>query len=177
VTELSNDPPIPENDNTIPAQTAPGVMLFSILLLIGVLVLSSAMLFHYGLGAKADGENPSAFSFSALVEKGKALSARARETAEQKRAEKEAAASTETDDAGVKKFFSGRKGDAVRWPKLKLTGFGRSFDGQSDFAIINKSHVYVDSEINGATLIEISARGVVVEFQGERKTLTVEESL
>jgi hypothetical protein len=73
----------------------------------------------------------------------------------------------------VKRFFP-RDNAEVRWPKLKLTGFGRSADGEGGFGIINEKHVLKGQEISGVKLVEIRAHGVVLEYKGERKTLAVD---
>lgn len=145
-------------------------MLISMLLLIAVLILSSVMLMHYALGGKeGEGGKPS-FSFANLIEKGKALSVQPEPTAEQQEPESQPMATdTKSSEQGVKRFFSGN----IRWPRLKLSGFGKGSGNQSDFAIINGEQVLVNTPINGVMLVKILDQGVVMEYKGEQKTLTV----
>jgi len=67
-----------------------------------------------------------------------------------------------------------RPPDKVKWPKLKLTGFGSSTGGTGGFAIINGKQIHPEQTVEGVTLREIRAHDVVVEYMGERRTLTVE---
>ncbi len=175
MTNLSNTPATPENDNINPKSSSPWVMLISMLLLISVLILSSAMLMHYALGEKEREANGSAFSFTKLLEKGKALAARPAPKAEEQPIKEETvvAEGPNSSKQGIKRFFPRESQSAVRWPKLKLTGFGKGSGNQSDFAIINGEQILVGSRIDGVILVEILNQGVVVEHKGERKILTV----
>lgn len=175
MTELSNAPPIPETDKEAPQHTSPWIMLTSMLLLIAGLVLTSAMLVHYALERRS-GADGSRFDLSQLLEKGKTLSAQAKARVAESSKPKAAVEEPETGKTtgmGMKRFFPGGNG-AVRWPKLKLTGFGKPTDGEGGFAIINEKHVLKEQEIAGVKLVEIRAHGVVVEYKGERKTLAVD---
>ena len=62
--------------------------------------------------------------------------------------------------------------DPVRWPQLKLAGFG-SGAGGGGYAIINGSMVRCGEWVNKVQVIEVQEGCVIVELQGERKTLTM----
>jgi hypothetical protein len=178
VTETSTPPPIPENDNMTPAPSSPWVMLISMLLLISGLILSSAMLVHYAMDGKEGAAWDSFFDLAKqfAMEEGEEFSARTQ--AKQSGSENESSASTGSNpsDLSFKKFFSGGGGGdgTVRWPKLKVTGFGTSADAEGGFAIINGKHVLVNTFIGEVKLVEIRTHGAVVEYKGEQKILPVE---
>ena len=165
-------PLIPENDNDVPESSSPWVMLISMLLLIGLLTLSSALLMQYVVdkGGDADGNG---IDFAGFLAKGKALS-------EGIQAEKEPGETptevqgSKASDPTVRNFFSGSS--TVRWPKLKLTGFGSSTDEEGGFAIINGTPVLLNTYIGDMKLVEIQAHGAVVEYKGEHKLLTVDHT-
>lgn len=171
MTETNNSLPNPENNDTPQETTSPWVMIISMLLLISGLLLSSAMLIHHA----TNGENSSAkkpfFDFTNLMKKGMALSAKEKQPEQTETVKKEPAQPTAS---AVKKLLSSRNGGAVRWPKLKLTGFGAPTNSNTGFAIINGKHIIVGGTVNGATLTEILDHGVRVEYKGESKTLIVE---
>lgn len=75
---------------------------------------------------------------------------------------------------GLRQIVEGSSDGNVRWPRLRMTGFGKSSDGTEDFAIINGDLVHPGENAGKVTLVEVRARDVVVEYRGERKTLTVE---
>ena len=173
MTELSNDPPIPETDQEAPEQNSPWIMLTSMLLLIAGLILTSAMLIHYAPEHSSGEQDGPRSEWSQLLEKGKTLA----DQAQAKKIEnKTSTASVEktkpgkTEATGIKRFFT-RDNSDIRWPKLKLTGFGKSADGEGGFGIINEKHILKGQEISGAKLVEIRAHGVVLEYKGERKVL------
>jgi len=177
VTETSTPPPAPENDNITPASSSsPWVMVISMLLLISGLILSSAMLMHYAMDGKEGTAMESTFDFARLMEKGKGFPAKAQATREQTAIENEPPTATDSKpvDSFFKKFFSGRGNGTVRWPKLKLAGFGTPSGGEVGFAIINGKHIVVGGTVNGATLVKILEYGVLLEYKGETKTIIVE---
>jgi hypothetical protein len=47
-------------------------------------------------------------------------------------------------------------------------------DADGGFAIINEKQILVGNQIGDVTLVEIRTHGVVVELDGEQKTLTVD---
>lgn len=171
MTEISNPPPVPENDNIPPEPASPWVMLISMLLLISGLILSSAMLVHYAMNGKDSADKESFFDFAKLMEAGKEFSTKVQIREKPTTEENESVAPI---DSAVKKFLSGGENGSVRWPKLKLSGFGIPSNGKVGFAIINGKHVIVGSTVSGATLVEILDHGVRVEYKGETKTLIVE---
>jgi hypothetical protein len=146
-------------------------MLTTLLLLIGGLLLSSAMLIHYGLQSRS-GTEGSGFSLAGLMEQGRDFAAK---TKLQPLEEPVTNSVTEAvpEDLGIKKFFPASNGN-VKWPKLKLTGCGRGVDADGGFAIINEKQILVGNQIGDVTLVEIRTHGVVVELDGEQKTLTVD---
>jgi hypothetical protein len=175
VSELSKEPPIPDEPIESEGPAARGIMLVTMLLLIAGFLMTGIMLFHYGYKAKHPDTPFPALPLASLKEKGKAYAAKLKppEKAEAV-AEAEQPAETKPADAGLGKLFSGR-GDSVRWPKLKLTGFGSSTDGGGGFAIINGDQVHPGQLIDGKVkLVEIRAQDVVVEYMGETQTLTVD---
>jgi len=151
-------------------------MLVSMLLLISGLILSSAMLMHYAQGSKKSADKESTFDFARLTEKGKELFAKVPAAKEQEKAGNKPPPTEDAKsrDSAIKNFFSGREGGTVRWPKLKLTGFGIPSGGEVGFAIINRKHVVVGGTISGARLVKILEYGVLVEYKGETKTIIVE---
>ena len=177
MTETSTPPPAPENDNITPASSSsPWVMIISMLLLISGLILSSAMLMHYAMGGKEGTAKGFTFDFTKLMEKGKDFSAKAQTTKKQATTENEPPVATDSKpvDSIFKKFFS-RGGDrAIRWPKLKLTGFGTPSGSDAGFAIINGKQIVVGGTVNGAALVRILEYGVLLEYKGERKVVIVE---
>lgn len=76
--------------------------------------------------------------------------------------------------ATTSSLFASRE-KAVRWPKLKLSGFGTSADGSGDFAFINNKRVHPGQLIDEKVLlVEVRADDVIVEYQGETKTLSLQ---
>ncbi|MEN8255462.1 MAG: hypothetical protein ABFR33_08330 [Verrucomicrobiota bacterium] len=133
------------------------------------------MLMHYAMDGKEGTAKGFTLDFTKLMEKGKDFSAKAQADKKQAATENEPPAATDSKpaDSIFKKFFS--RGDgAVRWPKLKLTGFGTPSGNDSGFAIINGKHVVVGGTVNGATLVRILEYGVLLEYKGERKVVIVE---
>ena len=179
MTETSTPPPIPENDNMTPAPSSPWVMLISMLLLISGLMLSSAMLVHYAMDGKEGATWDSFFDLAKqlVMEDAEEFSAGTQAANKQSGAENESSVSpgSNPSDLSFKKFFSGGGEDGtVRWPKLKVTGFGTSADAEGGFAIINGKHVLVNTFVGEVKLVEIRTHGAVVEFKGEQKILPVE---
>lgn len=182
--ELNNEPTLREDDNDAEATASRGVMFTTILLLIGGLLLTSVMLIHYGLkGTDENGETISGLTrFAAMIKSAPAKDSMDPATQAPSPQALSSAAPINTQNTGVtsssrfsfKNLFSKNGSGSVRWPRLKLAGFGLPSDGEVGFAIINGKHVIEGSTINGAMLKEILAHGVVVEYKGETKTLIVE---
>lgn len=175
MSELSSDPPISEEQVKIEEPRQHGTMLVTLLLLICGFLMASFMMLHYGFQAKHPEGKSIGFDLDALKEKGKVYAARLK--APEKPGEEAPPiqeATTHPDDSNIKKLF-GKLDGKVRWPKLKLTGFGSSADGTGGFAIINGKQVHPGQLIDKkARLTEIRSQDVVVEYMGETRTLTVD---
>jgi hypothetical protein len=166
-------PLIPENDNDVPESSSPWVMLISMFLLISLFILSSALLLQYAADKRGDAEG-NGIDFAGFLKQGKAFT-------EGMRAKKEPGETpaevqdSQGSESTTWNFFSGN--GTVRWPKLKLTGFGTSTDDEEGgFAIINGTQVLLNTYIGDVKLVEIQAHGAVVEYKGEHKLLTVDHT-
>ena len=166
-------PPISDKDEPSDASSSSRAMLMTMLLLIAGLILSSAMMLHYafegeegsgGIGLAGPEEADSTWTGDSDGSPGK--------DAASAPADGPAYAPAES---AVSRFFSARDDGTVKWPKLKLTGFGKSKDKEDSFAIINGQHVTVSNYINDVQLVEIRAHGAVVEYRGERRVITVDQ--
>jgi hypothetical protein len=183
VTKLDTKPVLREKDNDTEPTSSAGVMFTSLLLLIGGLLLTSAMLIHYGFkGTGENGESISGLTRVLEMAKSKPVENRAvEETHVSAPSPPPEVAPAATLDAAAKPsgfnfkdLFSKKRNGSVRWPRLKLSGFGLPAEGEVGFAIINGKHVVEGSTVNGATVQEILAHGVRLEYKGETKTLIVE---
>ncbi len=163
MSDLENLSPTPENSDE-PKKISPGVMLTTMLLLIVGLLLSSILLLYSAL--KRQGGPDAELNMEALIEQAKAHTAQPRKT------EQPAELKPENPSTDLKQIFSGNTGKTTKWPKLKLTGFGSS--AQGGFAIINGRQVLLNESIGPVQLVAIRSHGVIVEYMGERKTLTVD---
>lgn len=164
MTDLNHEPSIEEAANADETRTPAGVMLVTMVLLISGLLLTSAMLLHYGL-KKTGGPEASGQGLAQLLSQLKTREAKDPAAAE---------AAEKSTGFSLKNLFS-RSGDKqTRWPRLKLSGFGLPSEGERGFAIINGKHVIEGSTISGARLTEIQEHGVVLEYKGETRTLIVE---
>ncbi len=175
--ELNKEPDIRENDAE--ATSSPGVMLTTILLLIGGLLLTSSMLIHYGMGTTDEnGESTSGLTHLLEMAKGKPtgspMDSEANGSATLPPASPAKAQDAVDKSSGfsLRNLFAG--GGNVRWPRLKLTGFGQPSRGKVGFAIINGKHTIEGGTIKGVTLVKILDQGVQVEYKGETKTLIIE---
>ena len=180
VSELSNEPSIQPEDSEESGNTPShsGTMLVTMLLLIAGFSLSSFMLFYYGVKAgNTDGTQRKLFDFAALKEKGAAYTAQLKSPDKPEsgdHADPGAAATDQKKSEGLK-LFSSKNNGKVRWPKMKLTGFGTSSDGTEGFAIINGKQFHPGQLIDGkAKLVEVRSQDVVLEYMGETRTLTVD---
>ncbi len=171
MSDLIDGSPLPdENGELEQEEHSTWAMFLSILLLIAGFLLASALLIQQTLSANnADGEP--IFQLSQLIEKGKEMGSRP--------AAEPVASATTTNEANtsalasIKQMVNLPTGETVRWPKLKLTGFGTSTDGAEGFAIINGDLIHPGETTRKVTLVEIRSHDVIVEYKGERKTLTV----
>ncbi len=172
MTELSNEPTLHEDDPGTERKPAPGVMLISILLLIVGFLLASAMLLHYGMEGNGETGNPIP-GLAQTLEKAKSMVAATKTDPETPAPAKVPEVAAKPKESGIKGLFPAKSGN-VRWPRLELAGFGIPAAGETGFAIINGKHVVVGGEIKGATLVEILGHGVLLEYKGETKTLSIE---
>ena len=179
----SNDETMPEELNT-ETPVSQGVMFTTMLLLICGLLLTSAMLLHYGLKQTDDeGKTISGLTLALEMMRSRASSDLIPGSPTTSAAETESPsapvagkidATDEKTGFNLKGLFSKSNDGSVRWPRLKLTGFGLPSQGQVGFALINGKHVVEGGSINNVKLVEILEHGVVVEYKGETKTLIVE---
>lgn len=179
-------PIIPENEPS--GASSPWPMLVSMLLLIAGLLLSSAMLVYYAQDNNPDG----AASFAAFlqqIDESKTLSPGEPaqvdgKTAAQAPAQPPAAvatagapkAGTASDESFFSRLLTRIDDGRVKWPKLKLTGFGTATDEEAGFAIINGKQVLVNTYIDEVKLVEIRDHGALVEYKGEQKFITVNQA-
>lgn len=155
---------------------APGAMLVSILLLIGGLLLTSALLLDSGLANKESPFPSKHIIFSQTLKKTEEIIAYAKTKSANRAPIPSSQASTfEIKGKNILNFsFKEKDGNGVRWPRLKLSGFGKATANKTDFAIINGNRIKIGDSIRGATLIKIVDQGVELEYQGATKILTIE---
>ena len=166
VNEFSNEnPAIPEGIEK-PRQS-PWLMLISLVLLISGLLLTSFLMLFYAWQHTGQSTMKS-FDFSALMKRN---TTSAPQTAEAQPVQPVAA---DQNAQPNKALFTKSNGDNVKWPRLKLSGFGTSSDGKSGFAIINGNQVLQGETLGKVTLLEVHAHAVVVEYMGVHKALTMD---
>lgn len=173
MTDLSNTPEI--EDKVYDGQggtPSPWTMLFTMLLLIAGLLLASALMMNHMYKTNAE-SGEKGLDFSELVAKAKAMTDRAPPP---ESVEPVAAPAPQTSPLeSLKKIVSSAgSSDGVRWPRLKLAGFGTSADGLESFAIINGEQVHPGQTVNKVKVVEVRAHDVVVEYMGELKTLAMD---
>lgn len=169
--------------------TSQSTMLFTMLLLTAALLLTGRMMMHYARANLSEAEMQAMGIGSTNSFDGFGLSTLAERIKEEKTSfatkhndnsasAANVAAKTNlhgtSDENSIKQFFN-MGGENVRWPRLKLTGFGSSKDGHGGFAIINGEQFHPGQLIDGKVkLVEVRAQDVVVEYMGETKTLIVD---
>lgn len=171
VSEPNDNSPSPSETTDTAAPSSSGPTLVSMLLLIAALSLGGIMMLHYAAknnpapeGAEASEKPEAGFNFEKIANLFK-KEVRPADT------NTTAVAAAEEEKGGFK-LFSGD--GSVRWPKLKLTGFGVGAGGGEDFAIINGQYIHPGQLIDGkAKLVEVREHDVVVEYKGETKALMV----
>jgi hypothetical protein len=146
------------------------IMLFTMLILTVGFSFSSMLLMNQSLQVQS-AEGTPIFALADMIEKGKSLAARP------------ILAETDMDSgsavlsspiADIKQIvMSQTSSDKIKWPRLRMTGFGISSDGTESFAIINGDLVHPGEFAGKVQLVEVRAHDVVVEYKGERKLLTV----
>ncbi|VGO20077.1 hypothetical protein [Pontiella sulfatireligans] len=172
MSNLSNEAPISETESPEKRQTSSGVMLVTLLLLIAALLLTSTMMVHYAI-QQQDGNGQSiGAQLAGMLDKGKAYSSQFKGAVQQKSQQEEA--KTQTAASKAVSLFSSSAGKKVKWPRMALAGFGRSTDGDGGFAIINGDQILPGQYAGKVKLVEIRNQGVVVEYMGEQKYLTVD---
>jgi hypothetical protein len=147
-------------------------MLITMVLLIAGLLLATVLMVNHVNKTKAD-SGEQGLGFSELVAKATAMMVR--EPSPQ--TEEPAAAPTPQTSPldNLKNMVSSAgSSDKVKWPRLKLTGFGTSSDALESFAIINGEQVHPGQMVDKVEVVEVRGHDVVVEYMGERKTLTVD---
>ncbi|MBT8043036.1 MAG: hypothetical protein HKP10_02455 [Kiritimatiellales bacterium] len=174
MSNTDNTSPNPET-HLADTETRPySSMLVTLLLLIAGLLLSSVLMLHYGY--KAGGEKMAlpGVNFTELKEKGVAYQQQVTQPASDDPVAQEPPQKTEQESGGIGQLLAAR-GEKVRWPRLRLTGFGRSSDGTGGFAIINNQQVFLGELIDGkAKLIEVRTHDVVVEYKGETRIISTD---
>jgi hypothetical protein len=171
VSDLSKNPDIQDEIYDGHEASSPWSMLFTMLLLIAGLLLASILMINHVSKKRAESGEP-AFGFSELIAKGKAMTDR---TPSSPAAEPVVAPAESSTLDNLKQMVSNAgSSDKVRWPRLKLTGFGTSTDGLDSFAIINGEQVHPGQIVDKVTVVEVRTRDVLVEYKGEQKTLTMD---
>ncbi|MDF7809115.1 hypothetical protein P4E94_16840 [Pontiellaceae bacterium B12219] len=176
---MSNDIPASENPlNSGHQSPPPAVMMITLLLLISTLLLTGFMMMYYSRTYKEQAPNSVANETSSsdlppnpLT---KLLPKKDNEQTSGTSISSEHSDSQSEEKNGMINQLFGTKTDSVRWPKMKLTGFGTSADGTGGFAIIN-NHKYNTGQLIGGKvrLIEVRKYDVLLEMSGETNTLTV----
>lgn len=156
---------LPQKNNTAQNEPTPGTMPITILLLVGGLLLTSAMMVNYTLGTK-NIYGKTTVNVSALTEnlKEKIIVMNASSSLKKEKTEELL---------------------PVQWPELTLTGFGTGIGGKDGFAFINGQSVVPGQKLNTATeeeaipvkIIKVVTQGVLVECGGEQKLLTVKATI
>lgn len=169
MSDLTNSDPIEEDSVDGQETHSSWSMGFTMLLLIAGFLFASALLVRQTLSARnVDGEP--LFQLSQFLEKGKELAARAQTRTPAVSDEEEGKSSPFED---IKQIVNIQPSENVRWPRLKLTGFGKSTESNEGFAIINGDLVHPGEYAGKVKLVDIRSHDVVVEYKGEQKTLTV----
>jgi S1-C subfamily serine protease len=173
VSDLSNIPKMQDEPSDGQEISSPWVMLITMLLLIAGLFLASVLMMDHLNKTKAEtGERSS--GFSELVAKVKAATVRV--PPQQTVVEPEATPKPQPSPLESLKQMVSSAGssDKVRWPRLKLTGFGKSTDDLESFAIINGEQVHPGQMVDKVRVVEVRAHDVIVEYMGEQKNLTMD---
>ena len=171
MSELSKDNPL-SNDDLDDAQEVLGAgpMVFTMILMIAGFLFAGTLLVQQTLQSKSADGMP-IFDPARIADAGQSMANPP--PIDPEAVEEQPAASTSPLD-GLRQMVNLPTSDGVRWPRLKVTGFGTSTDESEGFAIINGDLVHPGEYAGKVKLVEIRTHDVVVEYQGERKTLTVE---
>ena len=172
MSDLSNNPDMHEEIYDGQGASSSWSMLFTMLLLIAGLLLASVLMLNH-LSKKRAESGEKGLVFSELIATAKALTVRA--SPPQAAEPAEASPPEPSTLENLKKIVSSAgSSDKVRWPRLKLTGFGTSTDGLDSFAIINGEQVHPGQIVDKVTVVEVRTRDVLVEYKGEQKILTMD---
>lgn len=155
-----------ENENK---KQSPWVMLTSLLLLIVGLLLTSFMLLYYAW-QRTDHAGFDSIDLTRILHHNTPKTA-AHETP----ASEPTTAAVDLPAAGnhVNANLPASGNEKVKWPKIKLSGFGTSSDGSGGFAIINGEQVLQGGSVGKITLLEVHAHAVILEYMGEQKSMTM----
>ena len=147
-----------------------GMMLFTMLILTAGLSFSSILMMNQSLKVQS-AEGTPIFVLADVIEESKSLANRPILKEMEGGSGSTALSSPIADIKQI--VISQTSSDKVKWPKLRMTGFGISSDGSESFAIINGDLVHPGELAGKVQLLEVRAHDVVVEYKGERKLLTV----
>lgn len=176
----TNDKPTSsEKDSDTETPSSSAIMLTTIMLLIGGLLLTSAMLIHYGFkNAKESDTFATNLSLAQETAKSKLSKnfahAKTRISASRPFATNSQETAAKPSKINFKNLFAKHGKSPARWPKLELSGFGILSHEKTGFAIINQKRIMEGSTIKGVKVLKILSHGVLVEYKGETKTLIVE---
>jgi hypothetical protein len=174
VSDLSNTPETRDEITDSEKATSPWAMLITMLLLIAGLLLTSVLMVDHLNKTKAE-PGAKGIGFTELLEKVKSMKVRAPQNQTNPVEPVAAPASQPSPLDNLKKMVSSvNSSEKVRWPRLKLTGFGTSTDKLDSFAIINGEQVHPGQMVDKVMVVEVSAHDVIVEYKGERQTLTLD---
>lgn len=170
--KLINKIMIPDNTLNEKTSTSPWTMLFTMLLLIAGFFMSSILLLNHAYKKRAESPEHS-LNPSPAQEKGESFISSFLHIFSGAKGDQDKVQTDNTIQFDKVRNFVVMQGDKIRWPRLKLTGFGTSTDGEEPFAIINGNVVHPGEYEGKVKLVEVRAHDVVVEYLGERKALTV----
>lgn len=171
MSELSETNAIAEDLMTDELETASSwSMLFTMILMTAGFIYSSALFVNESMQVRTEEGEP-ILVLSALIDHSKSLV----KLPAMKGADGDHLQTANISPlTGIKNMvLSHTSSDTAKWPKLKITGFGKSADGTEKFAIINGDLVHPGEFAGKIQLIEVRIRDVVVEYNGERRTLTL----
>ena len=143
-------------------------IIFPTLLLITGLLLSSAMFIHYGL------KNAPNSLQSLKKTKTNMASTKANITTKTQINLSHYFATLKTKN---KKPTKKRFHHKVKWPELTVSGTMTPIKGTKVAAIINGQYISKGDEIEGAILLSIFEKGVVLEYEGETNKLFISDTL
>ena len=168
---LKTNPAIHNDESDNEQTTSQKAMLTTTFLLISGLILTSVMLILYGF------DNPKNQKSPEQIQAWEQFKLQLTELKSEKKTDTTAPSpdaldsSIKSSEPSIKNWLSKISSGNVRWPNLQLTGFSK---GKITSAIINNKQVMEGGVIKGAKVLEIQEYGVLMEYKGETKTLSVE---